>query len=309
LVGASAGWFFGFTANEVEAKFADLTPVEDQYLVAIGQTVPVELSSTPGTLLIDSITAESSKPKILKVKGSGSKLEIEGISEGEAEVVVESKIRGASQVYEFRVSEPPTEIDGLPESLTLGLDEKLELRPEVLPEGSAFPVSYSSNDEAVVTVSPAGEVAAQAKGHAVITASCVDIQVEVDVTVTVDNPYMVSDGPAVTIGSVVSGSMVFGEPVPNCTGLSLVIELTGGSSDALKNSDIDVYVNPGSGAWTKAGTFTMGSSDIGSGAVTFEAQTVASVTIAPTGSFSGSVSYRQMITNVYFHGDTPAADT
>lgn len=183
----------------VEGSYYDICTVTvDQYATGVkmnytdivmnrGDYFDMEVTVTPTTSTIRSLTWESLKPNVVTVSSTG-RITARGV--GEAIVMVKTQ-NGVFSYCNITVLEPIVSFALDEDEINIDVDETFTLTPVFTPEApSNTEVLWSSNDTSVAEVSLLGEVTGKKGGTAVISCETIDGGFKAFCIVTVEEPVI-----------------------------------------------------------------------------------------------------------------------
>lgn len=158
-----AGAIWAAIPKEVED--IDIGPAEGAAEVYIGDSLALSYTVAPDRFADEPVTFTSGDEKVFTVDPDGT---IHAVSLGDATLTMTAK----EYTEDVAISVVPkvTEISGIDEAISLTTGDTLALEPKLAPEQFASePVTYSTKDETVATVSDTGTLTAIASGETTLT--------------------------------------------------------------------------------------------------------------------------------------------
>jgi len=144
-----------------------LSAEDDATTVKRGSTLKLTPTFEPEGTSADNLTWSSENPAIATVSKTGI---VTGVKAGTATIKVQINETTISATYNVTVVSPDPTAVSLPATAEVAKDEKLTLTPTLWPaDASTTGFVWTSSNEAVATVSEAGEVTGVAEGTATIT--------------------------------------------------------------------------------------------------------------------------------------------
>ena len=173
----------------VPKKITDITGIGPAEEILIGDTLEADYVVEPSRFKDETISFSSSDTGVLAVDQAGA---LTGVSVGEASV--ELKVKDYTESVKVKVLPKVTEITGVDSAVKLRVGAKRALKPVLSPKQfSDEPVTYTSSDKDVATVSKKGVITAVGTGKAVITISAGGCTKSVKVTVIKKKPRKRAD--------------------------------------------------------------------------------------------------------------------
>ena len=248
---------------DVSLNDASVTVDNDTLDLKVDETYAINATKHPDTILLD-ITYKSSDDSVATVDKKGI---VTAVGEGTAIITLSV---GDDEIYaknstnvSVTVSKIPTEISADPTSLDLLIGNESQIVATLTPR-DAGNVTFTSNDEDVVTVDANGNIIAVGKGNATITLSfegdekyaaaenkTISVNVNLkDANISIDAPEIIEGENAtvtVTLPEDATGNVSIGNesiPVQNATASAVLTNLpVGNTSIPITYSGDDKY-NP-----------------------------------------------------------------
>ena len=248
---------------DVSLNDASVTVDNDTLDLKVDETYAINATKHPETILLD-ITYKSSDDSVATVDKKGI---VTAVGEGTAIITLSV---GDDEIYAINstnvsvtVSKIPTEISADPTSLDLLIGNESQIVATLTPR-DAGNVTFTSNDEDVVTVDANGNIIAVGKGNATITLSfegdekyaaaenkTISVNVNLkDANISIDAPEIIEGENAtvtVTLPEDATGNVSIGNesiPVQNATASAVLTNLpVGNTSIPITYSGDDKY-NP-----------------------------------------------------------------
>ena len=248
---------------DVSLNDASVTVDNDTLDLKVDETYAINATKHPDTILLD-ITYKSSNDSVATVDKKGI---VTAVGEGTAIITLSV---GDDEIYaknstnvSVTVSKIPTEISADPTSLDLLIGNESQIVATLTPR-DAGNVTFTSNDEDVVTVDANGNIIAVGKGNATITLSfegdekyaaaenkTISVNVNLkDANISIDAPEIIEGENAtvtVTLPEDATGNVSIGNesiPVQNATASAVLTNLpVGNTSIPITYSGDDKY-NP-----------------------------------------------------------------
>lgn len=148
-----------------EVEDIDIGPAEGAAEVYIGDTLALSYTVTPDRFADEPVTFTSGDEKVFTVDPDGT---IHAVALGDAVLTMTAK--EYSEEVAISVVPKVTEISGVDKEISLTTGDTKTLEPKLAPEKFAGePVTYSTKDEKVATVSEDGKLTAVASGETTLT--------------------------------------------------------------------------------------------------------------------------------------------
>ena len=165
----------GHTATisvEVKQKVEVIYLSAGKTTLKVGEATKVTAAVSPDNATDKGVTFTSSASAVATVDADGN---VQALSAGSATITATANDKkGANSSIVIKVEEEVTGVTLSPASKTLKVNETAQLTATVLPSSASQKVNYSSNNNAVATVSDTGLVTALKEGTAIITAAATD---------------------------------------------------------------------------------------------------------------------------------------
>ena len=234
-----------------EIRVSSISLSKSTLELTVGDQASLDATISPDNATNKKISWNSSKESVAKVTPDGI---VEAVSAGTAFITARSEDSGVSVKCEITVKEKVISVTGIAlNKTTLSLTEgdEFTLEPTVTPDNATNKeIRWTSDDEAVATVSAEGVVKALRAGKASITATTVDQGKSASCTVTVDEKIGAITGEAthiscrnakisgnVTLPQTTSPYISFGVLYSTSSGVIL------GSATQLEAKDYDASYN------------------------------------------------------------------
>ena len=224
---------------------------ESKVELTVGEQLPLEVKIAPDNATNKKIRWSSSKESVATVTPNGI---VEAVSVGTAFITATSEDNGVNATCEITVKEKVINVTGIAlskTSLSLAEGEEFILEATVTPDNATNKeITWTSDNEAVVTVSSAGVVKALRAGTASITATTVDQGKSASCTITVEKKMGAVTGEAThiscrnaklsgkaNISQNTSTNLSFGVLYSTSSGIVI------GSAKQLEAKEFDEYYN------------------------------------------------------------------
>lgn len=165
----------GHTATisvEVKQKVEVIYLAADKTTLKVGGAAKVTAAVSPDNATDKGVIFTSSNNAVATVDEQGN---VKAMGAGSATITATARDgKGANSSIVIKVEEEVTGVTLSPASKTLKVNETAQLTATVLPSSASQTVHYTSNNDAVATVSDTGLVTALKEGTAIITAAATD---------------------------------------------------------------------------------------------------------------------------------------
>lgn len=165
----------GHTATisvEVKQKVEVIYLAADKTTLKVGGAAKVTAAVSPDNATDKGVIFTSSNNTVATVDDQGN---VKAMGAGSATITATARDgKGANSSIVIKVEEEVTGVTLSPASKTLKVNETAQLEATVLPATASQKVNYTSNNDAVATVSDTGLVTALKEGTAIITAAATD---------------------------------------------------------------------------------------------------------------------------------------
>ena len=165
----------GHTATisvEVKQKVEVIYLSAGKTTLKVGEATKVTAAVSPDNATDKGVIFTSSNNAVATVDEQGN---VKALSAGSATITATANDKkGANSSIVIKVEEEVTSVTLSPASKTLTVNATEQLKATVLPDTASQKVNYSSNNNAVATVSDTGLVTALKEGTAIITAAATD---------------------------------------------------------------------------------------------------------------------------------------
>lgn len=157
---------------EVKQKVEVIYLAADKTTLKVGGAAKVTAAVSPDNATDKGVIFTSSNNAVATVDDQGN---VKAMGAGSATITATARDgKGANSSIVIKVEEEVTGVTLSPASKTLKVNETAQLTATVLPSSASQTVHYTSNNDAVATVSDTGLVTALKEGTAIITAAATD---------------------------------------------------------------------------------------------------------------------------------------
>ncbi|MGN1417963.1 MAG: Ig domain-containing protein, partial [Acutalibacteraceae bacterium] len=153
---------------EVLLAAESITTNEEQYVLPVGESIKIEAAVLPDDAADKTLLWSSDNEEIVAVSSDGT---VRAISAGTANITIKAAVGNAQKTVGVFAAVPETSVKISGEANEMFAGDSMKLQAAVGPENADYKdVTWSSDNEAVLTVSADGTVSALSAGQATVKA-------------------------------------------------------------------------------------------------------------------------------------------